>query len=370
VKQPKLRILLTADAVGGVWQYSIDLARALSKLGVEVVLAVLGPPPSEAQLKVASAAKGLTLIDTGLPLDWLADTPASVRSAGKAVARLAESHSVDVIQLNAPALAAEAKFPVPVVAVNHSCLATWWGAVKNVPIEAAYKWRSDLATKGLRKADRVVTPTAAFSEATQKAHDLPALPTTVHNGRTPLVLPRVAIHDFAFTAGRLWDRGKNLATLDRAAAELPVPLYMAGPTHGPNGDAIELEHGRVLGNLSEKEVARWLAAKPVFVSAALYEPFGLAVLEAAAAGCPLVLSDIPTFRELWDGVATFLPATDHMAFAKAVESIIGDAYLRTAMGGAARERASRYTPEAMARQMLGLYRELATAPAEAGKVAA
>src|SRR3712207_8873179 len=48
------------------------------------------------------------------------------------------------------------------------------------------------------------------------------------NGRTPLPLPRVAPHDFAFTAGRLWDKGKNLRTLDLAAAELAVPLYMAG----------------------------------------------------------------------------------------------------------------------------------------------
>jgi glycosyltransferase involved in cell wall biosynthesis len=218
--------------------------------------------------------------------------------------------------------------------------------------------------------DRVVTPSAAFSAATKEAHDLPVLPTTVHNGRTPLVLPRVAPHDFAFTAGRLWDKGKNLATLDRAAADLPVPLYMAGPQQGPSGDGIELEHARALGNLSEKELARWLAAKPVFVSAALYEPFGLAVLEAAAAGCPLVLSDIPTFRELWDGVATFLPAGDHLAFARTIESIVGDDYLRTAMGAAAKERASRYTPEAMAREMLGIYRELAAVPAEDGKVAA
>ncbi|HEX8535442.1 MAG TPA: glycosyltransferase family 4 protein [Allosphingosinicella sp.] len=369
MKQPNLRLLLTADAVGGVWQYSVDLARGLSKLGVEVVLAILGPSPSEAQLKMAGSIEALTLVDTGLPLDWLARTRASVRKAGEAVAKLAKSHNVDLVQLNSPALAAEAEFPVPVVAVNHSCLATWWGSVKGERVDGAFKWRSDLGGEGLRRAARVVTPTAAFSEATKKAHDLPVLPTTVHNGRTPLALPRVAPHDFAFTAGRLWDKGKNAATLDRAAADLPVPLYMAGPLEGPNGDSTRLDHARALGNLGEKELARWLAAKPVFVSAALYEPFGLAVLEAAAAGCPLVLSDIPTFRELWDGVATFVDPMDPMAYARAVEAIVGDDYLRTAMGTAAKERAGRYTPEAMAREMLAIYRELA-APAKQGRVAA
>jgi glycosyltransferase involved in cell wall biosynthesis len=370
VKATELRVLLTADSVGGVWQYSIDLARGLSKLRVETVLAVLGPSPSKAQLKMAAALPGLTLVDTGLPLDWLARNRTAVRATGRAIAKLAEGYAVDIVQLNAPALAAEVDFPMPVVAVNHSCISTWWAAVKDVPIDAGHRWRADLTTKGLARADFVVTPSAAFSEATQRANGLASLPGTVHNGRTPLDLPQVAPHDFAFTAGRLWDKGKNLATLDRAAAELPVPLYMAGPQHGPSGDSIELEHARGLGSLGEKELARWLAAKPVFVSAAVYEPFGLAVLEAAAAGCPLVLSDIPTFRELWDGVATFVHPMDHMAFASKIDAIVGDDYLRSAMGRAAKERASRYTPAAMPSEMLGIYRRLAAAPAASGKVAA
>lgn len=370
MKHGNLRVLITADAVGGVWQYSIDLARGLAKAGVETVVAVLGPSPNKAQVKAASSVPGLTLIDTGLDLDWLARTRASMRSTGAAIAKLARRYQVDIVQLHAPALAAETAFPVPVVAVNHSCLTTWWQTTKNTPIEASYRWRAEMTGKGLRKADLVVTPTAAFAEATREAHQLEALPLAVHNGRTPLPLPRVAPHDFAFTAGRLWDKGKNVATLDRAAAGLTVPLYMAGSTQGPSGDAIELEHARGLGNLGEKELARWLAARPVFVSAAQYEPFGLAVLEAAAAGCALVLSDIPTFRELWDDVAAFVPAGDHRAFAATITDIVGDLSLRSAMGEAAKDRASRYTPEAMVGEMLGLYRSLAGAPAEPGKAAA
>jgi glycosyltransferase involved in cell wall biosynthesis len=181
----------------------------------------------------------------------------------------------------------------------------------------------------------------------------------------------VAPHDFAFTAGRLWDEGKNVAALDRAAAGLAVPLYAAGPTQGPNGAGIGFEHVRALGSLGEKELARWLAAKPVFVSAALYEPFGLAVLEAAAAGCPLVLSDIPTFRELWDGAARFVPAMDHAGFTRIVGEIVGDDALRAELGRAAKERSGLYTVDAMASKMLAIYRELAAAPvAQNARVAA
>jgi glycosyltransferase involved in cell wall biosynthesis len=365
-----LKILITADAVGGVWQYSLDLAKGLSAEGVETVLAVLGPSPASVQLNAASAVKGLTLVDTGLPLDWLAEDKNSIRAAGESIARLAERHGADIVQLNGPALAAEAAFPVPVVAVAHSCVATWWSAVKDKPLEPDFHWRAELHGEGLRNAACAVAPSAAFGEATRAAYGLPSSPVTVHNGRAPLPLPQVAPHDFAFTAGRLWDRGKNVATLDRAAADIPIPLYAAGPEQGPNGDAIVLEHARALGSLGEKELARWLAARPVFVSAALYEPFGLAVLEAAAAGCPLVLSDIPTFRELWGDTARFVPAMDHQGFARAVSEIAGDDFLRARMGEAAKARAARYTVEAMVSKMLEIYRSLSAAPARRKKVAA
>lgn len=354
-----MRILITADAVGGVWQYSLDLARGLSQHRIEIVLVVLGPSPSEAQAQAAAAISGLTLIDSGLTLDWMAPDRASVRNAGVAVAGLARKHKVDLVQLNGPALCADVEFDVPVIAVAHSCLATWWQAVRSDAMPPLFGWRSELAARGMRAADLVVAPSAAFARATQVAHDLGALPTVVHNGRSRLPLPQVASHDFAFTAGRLWDKGKNVATLDRAAALLPVPLQMAGPVAGPNGDAIVLEHGHHVGNLSECEMARWLAAKPVFVSAALYEPFGLAALEAAFAGCALVLSDIPTFRELWDGAAIFVGAMDHEGFAREIGQIVGDDAARAQLGRAAAKRAERYTVTAMADKMAALYKRLA-----------
>jgi glycosyltransferase involved in cell wall biosynthesis len=366
-----LKILMTADAVGGVWQYSLDLAKGLSDAGVETILAVMGPSPAPGQLKSAYAISGLTLVDTGLPLDWLAESRASIKSAGQAIAKLAERHSADLVQVNAPALVAETEFTVPVIAVAHSCISTWWDAVKTGPVDAEYRWRAELHGKGLKRADRVVAPSAAFAEATRAAYRLRTAPLAVHNGRAPLALPRVAPHDFAFTIGRLWDKGKNAVTLDRAAAGLAVPLYAAGPAFGPNGDAVEFEHARGLGSLSEEELARWLAARPVFVSAAVYEPFGLAALEAAMAGCPLVLSDIPTFRELWEGAACFVAPMDHKGFTKAIGEIVGDDLLRSELGRAAKERASHYSVGGMSARMLAVYQELAATPAaREAKVAA
>jgi glycosyltransferase involved in cell wall biosynthesis len=353
-----MRILLTADAVGGVWQYATDLASGLSALGIETVLAVIGPAPSSEQREGTRSIAGLTLIDTDLPLDWLADDPRDIAAAGRKIAELADRHEVDVVQLNAAALGAEVEFGRPVVAVAHSCLGTWWRATKGGEPGGAFRWRSELTGRGLARADHVVAPTTAFAEATKAVHRLRELPTTVHNGRTPWSSPPAAPHDFAFTAGRLWDEGKNLATLDRAAAQLPFPLHAAGSVAGPSGDRIEFDHIHSLGLLSDGEVASWLAARPVFVSAALYEPFGLAVLEAAAAGCPLVLSDIPTFRELWHGVAAFVDPMDSDGFAETIRLVVVDDVARAEMGRRARLRAAQFSVKAMAGKMAGIYRSL------------
>jgi glycosyltransferase involved in cell wall biosynthesis len=178
------------------------------------------------------------------------------------------------------------------------------------------------------------------------------------NGRTPLPTQPASQAASVFTAGRLWDEGKNLATLDRAAARLTIPFRAAGPTTGPNGAGVSLSNLDLLGQLDEPAIAAQLAARPIFASAALYEPFGLSVLEAAQAGCALVLSSIPTFRELWSGAAILLDPRDDEAFTAAIKHLLDDPRERDRLGQAARQRSERYTIEATATHMAELYRQL------------
>lgn len=356
------RLLITTDTVGGVWQYATDLAGGLVGHGIEPLLVTMGPRP-DARQRTAVAA-GVELVETDLPLDWLAVGPHEVADAAEAIARLASLYRADIVQLNAPALASMVRFDQPVIAVAHSCVGSWWQAVKGGRIDSDLEWRAELTGAGLRAADRVVAPSGAFATMLQHCYDLPETPAIVRNGRRPADVSPVERQDFVFTAGRLWDEGKNLVTLDRAAALTDVPIKAAGPLAGPNGATVALDHIEAVGSLPDRELAHVLATRPVFATAALYEPFGLAVLEAAQAGCALVLSDIPTFRELWDGAAWFVYPHDATGFARAIDQIVADPELRTRLGEAARERAADYTVERMAAGMLALYRALPVAAAE------
>lgn len=353
-----LRVFMTADAVGGVWQYALDVAEGLRRHGVETLLAVLGPSPSDDQMQRAKAV-GLDVIATGLPLDWTAERREDVEAAGKAIARLAADMRPDVVHLNSPALRARAEFPCPVVSVCHSCVATWWAAVRGGPLPKEFLWQTQLVGEGYRASDRLLAPTAAFAHATARTYELPSIPIIVRNGRrAPAGNDPTPREVFAFTAGRLWDEGKNFAAIDRAASRLSIPVLAAGPLEGPNGAEIGSRHAVALGQQNDDLIAAYLSAQPIFVSAARYEPFGLAVLEAAQAGCPLVLSDIPTFRELWDGAALFVESDDDEAIARAIGQLAADHGLRKNLGEAAKERATNYSLETMCEGILATYQSM------------
>ncbi len=343
-----MRILVTTDAVGGVWRYSLGLAREWAADGIAVELAVLGPDPDPAQATEAEAIPGLVLHRTGLDLDWTAADPDALGRSAAGLAALARRRGVDSVHLHAPALVGDARWPAPVVAVLHSCLLTWWRAIRSGPPPDGFAWRIEATGLGIERADRVLAPSRAFRDAVRDAYRTGREIAAIHNGRVPLPMPALSVAvrpRAALAAGRFWDEAKDAATLDSAAALLDAPVRAAGSFRGPNHETVMTRMLHRLGSLDEHGLADAFGAARMFVSTARYEPFGLAVLEAAQAGLALVLSDIPTFRELWDGAALLVAPGDATGFADAMRHALNDP---APLAEAARNRASRYSAAAMA----------------------
>lgn len=353
-----IRLFMTADAVDGVWQQALDLARGLAAYDVETTLAVLGPEPEPAREAAAGAIPGLRLLETGLWPAKTADTHEALEELSIAVARFANVIGADIVHLHHPALAASARFEAPVVAVCSGCAATWWQAVRSTAMPVELLWRADLVRRGYRAASGLVAPTAAFAKMTARAYGLPLPPQVVHpgSGFAPKREQAYKARDFALVAGDLWDDAENIASLNRAAARLSVPVMAAGPAEGPRGERAELGYLWALGELAEADFVRWLGAAPVFVSTARYAPSSTNVIAAARAGAALVLSDIASFRELWHGAAVFVPADDDATIATAIDEALRDEAHRARLAEAARERSQAYSVKAMAAEMIEIYR--------------
>ena len=97
----------------------------------------------------------------------------------------------------------------------------------------------------------------------------------------------------------------------------------------------------------------------IFAAPSRYEPFGLAVLEAATCGAALVLADIATFRELWHDVAVFVPPNDPAAWAVAVNRLADDRSRLAGLASQARERAAGMTIGRQAASLAAIYAGLA-----------
>lgn len=115
----------------------------------------------------------------------------------------------------------------------------------------------------------------------------------------------------------------------------------------------------VLGTVPDAEMPGWYRAADAFVFPSVKEGFGLVVLEAMAAGLPVVASDIPVFREyLHDGEALLPAAGDAAALAAAMRAVAIDDAERSRLAAAGPKVAQRFTWERTARQHLAFYRQI------------
>ncbi|HEY7298790.1 MAG TPA: glycosyltransferase family 4 protein [Xanthobacteraceae bacterium] len=354
---------MTADAVGGVWTYATALSRELCRQGFEIALVTLGPEPRDDQLRHLQGIEGLDFEATDLALEWMDPEGRDLeRGFGRLTAIESRVHP-DIVHLNGFREAA-ANWKAPRIVVAHSCVRSWWRACRGKdPTEP--QWLDYIANvgAGLKAANEWVAPTAAFRDLIAQLYAPPAAGRVIWNGIEARIRS-TAKQPFVLAAGRLWDEAKNLAILSRVAGRLQWPIRVAGPLHPPCGckdsRSSRLEY---LGELSRNALDEVMQRAAILVAPALYEPFGLTVLEAARAGCALVISDLPSFRELWDGAALFIDPLDDRQLQDALASLIGDSPKLREFQRRASERSQRYSLAAMAQSYADLYNSVAHASA-------
>jgi glycosyltransferase involved in cell wall biosynthesis len=333
---------MSTDAVGGVWTYATELRHALAAQDVEVVLATLGPsPPAEPE--------GAWL---DCRLEWQDDPWEDVQASGEWLREQARELQAGLVHLNGYAHAALA-WDIPVVAVAHSCVLSWHEAVRRAPAGPGWERYRDAVRAGLRGADAVVAPTAAMRRALRRHYGLARRCSLIPNGVSPHPAAPAPRNRVVLGAGRLWDEAKGLDTLDAAAQGLRWRVQVAGAA----GER-EAQHAELLGQIDRSELRARMGRAAIFAHPARYEPFGLVVLEAALAGCALVLGDIDSLREQWDGAALFVTPGDGAALRAALDRLIDDPALRGELAVAARTRAHRRHLRATATAYRELYTRL------------
>ncbi|MBX6365260.1 MAG: glycosyltransferase family 4 protein, partial [Gemmatimonadetes bacterium] len=320
-----------------------------------------------AQRAWAARHVDVEVVPLAFPLEWMPEPEPGLSRSADALWELAARAAPDVIHLNQYVYGA-LDLGAPKLVVAHSDVVGWWHAVKArpPPEDAWFRRYRAWVRRGLEGADARVAPSAWMARRVEELYGVGGV-RVVHNARSAgaylrPVGPRRAR---VVAAGRLWDEGKGVLDLVAAAPQLAglAEVVVAGEARHPGGGRdfpTDAPAVRWAGRLPERRLAALLGGAAVYAATSRYEPFGLAPLEAALAGCALVTSDIPTFRELWDGCALFYPPGDTVALAAALRSLLGDEARRRALAAAGQARAlAWFAPARMAREYEALYAALA-----------
>jgi glycosyltransferase involved in cell wall biosynthesis len=162
----------------------------------------------------------------------------------------------------------------------------------------------------------------------------------------------------------------DLLTASRLLSERGVAheLWLVGgtPDEGPDAEA-EVRaaqrgsQARLLGARPPEDMPAAFAAADVFCLPSWWEALPLSVLEAMAAGLPVVATDVGDVSRvvLDEETGSVVPARDPEQLATALEKLLGDPDRRRRMGAAGRERVvAEFSSDAMAGQVSALYEEL------------
>jgi glycosyltransferase involved in cell wall biosynthesis len=236
--------------------------------------------------------------------------------------------------------------------------------------------------RSLRAAHHVITVSEAMKE--ELLHFYPRIPMSViYNGIDARKFDRIseselqavrrkfALPDeFILAVGHL-EKRKNYLRLVDAVARLrdrgrSCFLLIVG---NDSGERIAIQERvesanlsnnvRILSGLSDLEVrcAYKLCSLLVFPSS--YEGFGIPILEAMAARRPMVLSDIPVFREITQDTGVYFPPRDVESMACAIENVLSSCSERARLVQYGNERVQAFSFHNLAGRLESLYRSLA-----------
>ena len=354
------------DAAGGVQVHVADLARRLRDAGHEVrVLAPSAAPADAPWVRVVGRPVRVAYAGTVAPI-----CP-SLRSWARVRAEL-DVFAPDVVHVHEPFTPSTAMFAA--LAARTPVVATFHAYLDRSRLQRAA--RPLLRPVARRIASGIAVSDAAASFA-HRATDLPleVIPNGVEVARFRRGAPRRAgTAPTIVWVNRLDPQKGYTVFLDAAAdllarsPDLRIVVVGDGPLRDAPSRLAPALRSRIdlRGRVPHGDLPSILHAADAFAAPAIgQESFGIVLVEAMAAGVPVVATDIPGYREVVrDGIDGLLvPPGDPTALAAALGRVLGEPDLATRLTAAGQERAADFGWDVILPRVIGVYeRALADGP--------
>ncbi len=353
-----LKILMTADTVGGVWTYCMELCKALQYASAQIFLVTSGARMKKAQREEVAALSHVTVYETDYKLEWMENPWADIETSGQYLLELEAALQPDVIHLNSYTYGS-LPWKAPVVMVAHSDVFSWWQAVKKEQPPAEWRTYFNCVKEGINSSDRLIAPSQTMLNYIQNIYAPEVEQQVIFNARSRELFAPGDKQQFIFCMGRLWDEAKNIQLLIKAAPHIQYLIKIAGDHQFENNQqAVQAGKIQYLGTLNSRQVAAQLASAAIYTLPARYEPFGLSILEAALSGCALVLGNIDSLKELWENKAVYVDTHEPLALADLLNYLMKNKAIRMQYARKAYVHAQKFSTQHMAQQYLQVYQQL------------
>lgn len=328
-----MRLLLTAENTGDVWNYVLNLTKGLKNFEVDVRVAIIGNDLTDSQKEEINFAKYYFFRSRQ---EWMKDPWNDIDSAGKWLLSLAENIKPDVVHLNSYSFGS-LPWKIPVVMTAHSCIMSWFEAVRNESASGEWNDYTSRVTHGIRAADVIVTPSYDLMKAVEKYYQPAGRKLVIYNGADPSDYHFDKKENYIFSIGRLWDEAKNIRLILEAAPFIKQDIIISGKT-GKMPDNLSA-NVHLTGQLTRRQVAELLSKASVYLLPVKYEPSGYTFLEAALSGCAIITGDIPSMREIWGDAAVYAGTDDSRALSRTVNALMSVPEWRRHLSAKAHARA-------------------------------
>jgi glycosyltransferase involved in cell wall biosynthesis len=384
-----MHILITADTVGGVWNYTRELVTGLSRHGVRVTLVSFGGVPGTEQSAWLERLPGVAYFPTDFRLEWMQGAEGKLCDSADYLLNVIREREPELLHLSQYYYGA-LNVGLPKLVVAHSDVMSWSWAVHGA--EPRGSWAQSyrgLVQRGLAGASLLVAPSRWMLKCMESCYGEQQRSRVIYNGRTPeLFDPLASKLNYAASAGRLWDEGKQSQLLtELSSPSLSVLIAGATKLKGETAEANatstlgvegliasqlapqitpQTPATRCIGELSEDGMRKLLSWAKIYIATSKYEPFGLAPLEAAFSRCAIVANDIASLREVWGDAAIYFRSNDRESLGEALRLLHDNQELCWDYANRAYEHAlQHYTAERMVEEYLQTYMALLERQVEA-----
>jgi len=229
-----------------------------------------------------------------------------------------------------------------------------------------------------KNSERIITVSQSSKNELIKVFDLdPNKISIVNNAVNILRIPdnvnntnQLNLKKFILAVGSI-DPRKNLGNLIKAFTLVKSSGYKLIIIGGKSNvfassDLVNNLNEEIIytGYLSDEELAFFYSHADLFIYPSLYEGFGIPPLEAMSYGCPTIVSNISSLKEVCGEASIFVNPNNIESIASAIDSVLGNVTTKNKLIAAGKKQIKKYNWEASAKRVFSLIKETEVSKAE------